>query len=148
MKRFVVVFSILFLSMFITASINSYFAFAKHAIETNGFLGDSPVFNRLTDFPVFCLISFLPPFAISAFILTLHSKSNHRLNLMFMSVIYIGFWLLACTLAAAGSAMNYGNTWTNNEIFQHFVLGNYQYSLALLLFGLFVSIWLIKKMFI
>ncbi len=142
MKRFFAVFTAYFLTLFVTASIFSYYSFGKHAIETSGFLGGSPVFNNLSDYPIFCLVSFLPPFVIAALICTLLSKKKHLLIYILIAIVYCAIWLLANTWAADGSSMDYGSTWTMYEIFGAFVLSNYIYGAPLLLGGLLSVIYL------
>lgn len=144
MKRFFTACVGYFLTLFISASIVSYFSYGKHAIESNGFLGESPVFNTLADYPVFCLVSFFVPFLVVATICALLSKRKHFTNVMLIVIVYIGVWLIASTAAASGSAVNHGTTWTKYEIFHNFVVGQW-YSLPLLIVSLSLNFFGVSK---
>jgi len=140
-----------FCSIYITATLFCYFAFAKEIIEIHGYMGGSPVLNKFDDFLYYCLVTFLALFILCLIIFLIFSKSykfiskrNFKLKAIHISLIYAAFWLLVVASVADGCSMNWGSTWSHIESFEFVAIANFKLVLPFLALGLLSTLLLEK----
>ena len=147
MQRFIAYFC----SVYVSVTFFCYFAFGKEIIETNGFIGGSPVLNNFDDFLYYCLQVLLTQYILCAVIYFGFSKSyqfslkrNFKFKTIHLLLIYAVFWLLSATSIADGCAMNWGNTWSYLESFEFVALAHFKFVVPFLATGM-LSALLIEK---
>ncbi len=140
-----------FCSLYLTVTTFCYFAFGKHVIEIQGYMGGTATLNKFNGFLIlslgnclFVLISLTIIYLIIAKSYQYILKRAFKLNPLHISLIYAALWLVIATLTADGCAMNWGSTWSYIESFAFVAIANFKIAIPLLATGM-LSILLIEK---